>query len=205
MKKKLLWLGFGLLLVSGLAYLLKNIFSTVILVPALASLKVVIIVLGLIPQSVYWVIFLFLLLILSVNSLKGVSQRKTIPTINQSKPEGRVQTWSYWIEQRSKGSYFKWRLANRLSRLVLDLLAEHEQLTFDQARAYLEAGKFDLPDDLRAYILAGVDARTYLEPAKPRFPWRSKSYTSPLDLPIERVIQYLEAVTENQLTHADGG
>jgi hypothetical protein len=137
-----------------------------------------------------WAFFFIVLLIIMLVSLAG----KTRPSRRQPQTaptnEERIETWLRLIRQAERDEYFKWRLAQSLQRLTVDIIAYRIDRSPGETRQQLKQGEFSLPPELQAYFQASLKPLGYL-PHSRRF-FSAKAGPSPLDLDPARVAQFLE-------------
>ncbi len=212
MKRRLLFIGLLLLLAAVLSVVFHATLRRVLVLPLLYLAWVVNLVLALVPQVVFWLIFLLAVLVIIIRSLIGMllSVRSLFLSRRRGKalpePPGRVETWLRWIglaRQRHSSSYFKWRLGQLLGELAVEVLAGREQLSVQQVRERLEAGKLDLPPELREYFAACLLLRSFDHFANLRDRLRADKAADPLDVEPERIVDFLEK--QMQAREAEGG
>jgi len=145
-----------------------------------------------IPQTLLWnVFFAIFLLIMAVGLIERKKPNPKKMNIKEDYP-GRIEEWARLISKASQHNYFKWRLAQRLQKVTLRAIAHNRGQTVKQTRWQLREGSLNLPSDLHAYFLASVQSLSHLSPQKRFFATRPKP--SPLDLDLNRVIQFLDTL-----------
>jgi hypothetical protein len=90
-----------------------------------------------------------------------------------------------WIEERNRGTYFKWQIANQLG-------AVHQSIQESAARG-TSSRIPPIPPQVQAYLEAGVNT-TYADYLSPGLFQRTEP--TPLDIPLEQVVEYLEEQLE---------
>ncbi|MBI5354532.1 MAG: hypothetical protein HZB50_17975 [Chloroflexi bacterium] len=139
---------------------------------------------SIIPQPVLWVLLLVLILYIAVGSFYGKRfwdnkiQRKLGPSI------GPVEARARWIEERSRGTYFKWRLANLLGRVYQAI---------QEANRYDKSKDDSVPARVHDYLDAGLNT-SFADYSLPKL--FQKKEETPLDMDLEEVVDYLEEQLE---------
>ena len=190
MRKRLLPLGVILLTAILLAPLFRNFIREVVVIPLLYVFWIGRIIFDTIPQTGFWGCFLLIaLLMASASLLKKSKLQSRIYEVKTVQP-GRVETWANLIRQATEEDYYRWRLAQPLRELILETLAHEARLTSKQIKRRLTDDQLDIPPEIRAYLQASLLSLSYL--SAPRFRFRSRRLTSPLNLDPERVVKFLE-------------
>ncbi len=206
-----------LLLALPLMWLLRDVARSMIVMPIRYALWVGEIILAVVPQPFFWMLFLLLVLRIAIRSLargKKRARRKAQPPIRYP---GQVEVWLRRINLTSQGNYSKWGLARYLGRLTLDILAYQGRYTPNEIREQLRAGQLNMDPSIEAYLLAGVTARppetyglfaglrrrlsAWFKPLLELVPraiskHNNKSEVSPLDLNPEGLVKFLEEKLE---------
>lgn len=191
MKKHWLSLGLILLIAAAIAPIFRNFVREVIIIPLLYIVWLGRFVVEAIPQTGLWSCFLiFFALILAVG-LVDKQQRKSTLYLAGDVDEGRVAGWIKLIQQAEKDHYFKWRLAQRLQKVALNVIAHQQGQSLKRTRQQLRQAELDIPPELQAYFQASLQSLGHL-PARRRFFRPGPPAASPLDLDPEHVIQFLE-------------
>lgn len=191
-RRRLLLAIAGLVLISILAYLLRDYVGRYLLTPLLYLLWVARIFYRIIPQSVTWSLLLLFFVILAFSSLRTQRRRRRPIHLFHKERETRLETWLSWIAARSLGSYSRWRLANRLSYLAIEAISQAERLPPEEVHRLIVLGELDLPPEIRRYMLAGLD-RMEVEPNRGLLArWFSRSQSTGLDLDPARVMDFIE-------------
>ncbi|MBI5945836.1 MAG: hypothetical protein HY864_15865 [Chloroflexi bacterium] len=138
-----------------------------------------------IPQQVLWILLLLLILYIAVGSFYGKksggrsSRKNAVPVI------GPVETRARWIEERHRGTYFKWQLANLLGKIHLHI---QETVRYGNSRSAPL-----IPPNVQDFLSAGLNT-TYADYSSPSL--FQKTETTPLDIQLEQVVDYLEEQLE---------
>lgn len=118
--------------------------------------------------------------------------------------EGRVAWLTRWVKWRRNGPYSRHYLHNIVADLALKTLAHRQRLTTQQARSAIEAGRVELPPDVKNYVRAGLlpwptDTRWRLQR------WAAHiglgRYVAPPDPETDRALDYIEAQLEGWHDH----
>ncbi len=175
-----------------LAILLQDVVQSLILTPIQYISWWIQIIYETLPQIFWWGVLIVFLLIIAVRSLTSVrlSRSRTIEKDRLGK--SCLEVWTENIEKAEKGGYFKWYLAHKISMLTLDILADQERMTKDEAAAYLQGGKFNLPIDVRDYIKTGLDARISFQISELEKRFFILERKSPIKLTPEEMVEYIE-------------
>ena len=147
------------------------------------------------PQPILWVMFIVIVIVIAARSLL---KRRSTPEATSEATKlrmGRVHNLMQAINRTSEGLYFKWRLAQHLLGLTVNMLAHQERTSPNHMRERLKSGGLDAPSEIEAYLLAGLtpvlstpsNLLTRLRQAI-----MPTHRISPLDLDPEKVIQFLE-------------
>ena len=171
------WLPLGLILVLAalLTPLAQGYTREAIVRPLLYFYWVGRLIFESIPQVVFWSIFLIVILFFAMKSLW------------QTKPRLRLARQP---KAARPEEYYKWRLAQRLNKLVVTALAQDERIEPREVRRRLAGKQLELSPEVQAYLEAGMTSFSHFLGARPRFRLRRQS--TALDLDPERIIQFLE-------------
>lgn len=196
MKRRWWLLVLALLAAVPLAGWLKDFVRDSLLAPLLELLWLLRLEFESLPQSYLWIILIVIGLLLAAGSLlTSAMPRRRGPPPGWDRG-GPVEVTARWLDLAAHGSYYKWRIARRLSELAVEALAQREHLTPEQVKQRLEIGGLDVPPEIRAYVQAGLssDLLSQLERPSPGF-W-SRAGAAPLDLSPEIIVRFLEAEAE---------
>ena len=144
-----------------------------------------------IPQTGLWTFFLVIFSLILAIGLIDKRKRKSTLYIPLTIDEGRVEGWVKLIDQAEKDHYFKWRLAQRLQKVALGVIAHQQGQSLKQTRQQLRQRELDIPPELQAYFQASLQSLGHL-PVPKRFFQTTSATDSPLDLDLKQVIQFLE-------------
>lgn len=192
--KPWLWLSaFVLLLTVLLAFLLQDVVRDWVALPLARTLRIGNLVLGSVPQVIFWVLLLVIGMSIAAKSLMERKERMPGPDQALVVYPGRVRTLLLWVQRESGSAYFRQRLAYHLARLATELQA------FRQKRAPGRFGRrldgLDAPPEIRAYLQSGMNFSSSSTPGPlSRFVgWlRPRRTASSQDFDLESVVQFLE-------------
>lgn len=138
-----------------------------------------------IPQQVLWLFLLILILYIAVGSFYGKRYREESSTEETVPIVGAVEAMAEWIEERHRGIYFKWQIANLLGKI---------QQTILQTASRGTSNRIPPPSDrVQAFLDAGVNT-SYADYAPDGL--LLKKAGTPLDIELEQVVDYLEGQME---------
>ncbi len=151
-------------------------------------------------QAIVWAIFIAITLVFLLGSLLGGDRREKDAKLPEISFEGPVEDLSILLSKARKGIYYRWRVANRLSKLARDLLAQREGLEpKDVQQNHLTGRDWSPPSDVDMYFQSGLFDSFSSFPS-PRWYLFKRADPTPLDLNVEEAVEYLEGqmrTTEN--------
>jgi hypothetical protein len=190
---RLLILGLVVLLAIPLALVLRDVVREMVLTPLLYVLWFASLLLRAIHQAVFWGMLLVIVLSLAVTSL--TRREKLVQKARDVEPgyPGRVRTWAQLIHLMERGDYSRWYVAQRLRRLILEILAYHEHVGIEQIKQYLKTGALDISPEVQACLQAGLEfSRSHRLLSRIWYRLRPSRWASPAELDLESVVQFLE-------------
>jgi hypothetical protein len=137
--------------------LVDDFVQNVILVPIAYYIWLGNILLNALPQSYFLTFLIVISAIIAIPSLRRVRQSVWRADKSQDLVEGDVALWEERLSLLASGAYTEQRFAYHLGRMVLQLIAFEERLPIRTVIAQIEKGGFNMPDDVRHYVLTGVD------------------------------------------------
>lgn len=195
MRRRLILLGLILLISIPLVVILRSFTRDYVMALISRLLWIVRLFISSIPQLFTWVLFLLFSLFIAGRSLFKRWRPAPTSSISITPLAGRVQALMHAIDRTSQGVYFKWRLAQHLLGLTLEIMAYRERVSPDEMRQNLKSGTLTLPPTINGYLQTGLSP-VYTAPAGlfSRITQRLRQgvMTSPLDLNPETIIQFLE-------------
>jgi len=196
MSERLPAIGLALLLAGLLALIINGTIGAVVVVPLLFLWWAAQVVYESIPQALLWGVFVAIAVLLVAKNFPW-STAPLPPVAPQAGLQGRVADWSRWLSKSSRDDYSRWRLAQRLSQLAVEMLAFREQCSPQEISRRLKNGSLDIPPQLRAYLHAGSTPYT----PKPRLRRRfgRPAQAVPLATDPQLVIDYLEDTLQHTI------
>lgn len=145
-----------------------------------------------IPQSAYWVFLISGLAFIVFLSLVRdyVLSREAVEETRTQK--GPVQVLAEHITRTEQSNYFKWLIAKRLAGITLKILVKNngqEGEHRDFSRIY-----WNPPQEIEKYLKAGLSS-SFME-YRDRGRFFRKRKTTPFDIDLNQVIEYLESELE---------
>ena len=190
----------GLFLVTLVMILLHRDVGEAILISLLYLLLIAKLIIHGIPQFVIWLLFL---LITFFMALYYTGRLQTAGKAHRSKLTNNTGQVSFWAKRFHKtvpGSYYQSDTAHLLGRLTINILNLRGSKNLKKPADHLVAETSDIPNDIKAYLLAGLEFGTAGIPKVGRmqqFIWRlGFKKAGPLDLDPERVVEFIETISE---------
>jgi len=119
----------------------------------LFGLWVASLVLGTLPQVLFWGVFLILALLLAFYSLYRERRGAPVESGVRLASGGRVSTLARWVRESTRGLYFRRRLAYHLLNLVLEARGHSLSNASDRGEL-LRSGRLDLPPESQDFLLS---------------------------------------------------
>src|SRR5919199_1465667 len=186
MRTRFLLIGLLLLPVVLMAVVIQGFVRDVIVVPLFYVFWLLRLLFESISQVLLWGVFIIVVVIVAGRSLvKRVPRLQVRPA--EDRRRGRVEEWQPLIQQTNQGAFGKWRLANALEQLAVDVLASQERLEPREIRRRLENGTLEVSPEVLAYLRARMPTASAQRQVRPR------GRASAADHDLEQVIQFLEA------------
>jgi len=142
-----------------------------------------------IPQQIYWVALIVVVLALTLLTINDLTIRSGSPE-KRAVLRGPVESLSRSLEQRNRGIYFKWQIANQLAGLAADILSHQQRLLPGRK---LRGRDWNPPPEVEKYLDAAINTTFADYPVPGRFGARP---VTPFDTDIEPVLDFLEAELE---------
>lgn len=196
---RLRW-GWVVFLIAGIgiaAYLLRDLVGEYIVAPVLLALRIERLLMEALPQVVFWSIFILVGIFLAIRSLPINKSIHRNVALAGDKPHSRAQQFGSWASTSKKSEYSKWIIARELSLLAYEVLMYQERLTPNETNIFLKSRNSSIPDKVREYIQAGLEApsfRHYLELVDN---YRLNFLETPFETRPEVIIEFLEKRMES--------
>jgi hypothetical protein len=168
-RRRLILLGVVLVVVIGLALVMRDFIRQTILLPLINLGWLVWVGLTSVPQVVFWALFLLIAIVIALRSLSAGPARLPAHAgmmslrITQS---SRYHHWRIALEALPHSPFARERIERELQVLVLQVLAEQERTDFEEIRARQNRGELDLSDQIPA-IQALFNLKHSFYPAPP--------------------------------------
>jgi hypothetical protein len=187
----------------GLAIVLREQVREIVVLPMVRFAWLLGLYLRIVPQWVLWGVFLTVALFIAIGSvlrpeISGERRRREAPMEHP----GPIETEMRWIRLAARGSYGRWRLAQRLAELMAQAEAHRTRTPLARVKRQLAQGDWQAPDEIVSYVQAG------LSPPPSRTTWLALSQMGRQRAPRltpnadpERVIAYIQEEIEGN--HAD--
>ena len=189
-------IGLALLLVGLLAMVVSGTFGEVVVVPLLFLWWAMQVLYQSIPQALLWGVFVAIAVLLVAKNFPASSESLP-PTASQTAALGRVADWSRWLHDARRDDHSRWRLAQKLSLLAIDMLAFRDQCSPQEISRRLRDGSLEIPPQVRDYIQAG--GASFTPRPRPRRRLGQPAPADPLATNPQLVIDYLEETVQHTI------
>ncbi len=173
-----------LLAFAFLAYLLRDVIYSVVIVPLAYTLWLLELLYLAVPQLVKWVLLIVLMCIGVLWKLIPDWPAAPGPRNPNRTPEGRVASLAVGLQRARTSNYFRWLVANRLGRLARRLSDPSSELQGIDA----------VSDPIHRYLNAGLN-QSFVDFPNPRTRFAHRLPT-PLDMEPGEIVEYLESRME---------
>jgi hypothetical protein len=190
MTRRALVISGAILTALALGYLLRGVVNQFILVPLAYLLWALKLLYLSLPQYVWWILVVLLVLfVLGFSLLPEIKPRKRREPFLV--PErGRVEELALALSKSKKGTYFKWVVANRLGKLAYQILVQRENGKPRSVFAPLTGNGWDAGEELQEYLEIGLRG-SFADYPSPAVPFMNSEKT-PLDRDVGEVVEFLE-------------
>lgn len=200
MKKYWSGIFLGLFLVMLVMIVLNRYVGEAILITQLYFLWIAKLIIYSIPRLIPWFLFLVIAFFMAVHYIERL---KTEGKAHRSKlidNTGQVSFWANRFHKTAPGGYYQRDTARLLGRLTIGILNLQGRKNLKKPAAQLVAEASDIPDDIKAYFLSGLEFESAGIPKLGRvhrfLRWLGYKKTGPLDLDPERVVEFIETISE---------
>jgi hypothetical protein len=198
-------IGLALLLVLLVFLTLTGAVHDWIVIPLLYLFWAARLIYLMIPQALLWGAFLLLAAMMIGTRLFHSAPALAAPAGVPSMP-GRLTRWVRQIRRAGEDEYERWTLAQQLSQLTVEALAQREQCSPQDVIHRIERGTLDISPELQAYLHSGI--ATYRASSIPRrYFWQALRQRKRSDQPaalIDRDLLQLITYLEEQLNLSSG-
>jgi hypothetical protein len=167
--KVLMMVGVLAALAIPLMFLLEDFVREAIVEPMAYQIWLARVIVSALPQAVFLIGFLPILLYIAVRSLRGGNVKVWESQKKERSSGGNLQTWLQRMELVTEGSYSKERFDHQLGQLLLQIIAHQQRLPMRETVYSIENGTIDVPSDIELYIQAAL--RTGFSGARKPFQW----------------------------------
>jgi hypothetical protein len=146
---------------------------------------------------VVWILLLVVIAFMLLGSLTG--DRKRVPNEEPKvKPElGQVEGLAEGLIKMRRGTYYRWKVANRLGRLARDFLIQRGDRANTRDLSPLTGRDWHPTQPVDAYLETGLHG-SFAD--FPNQPWRFQPpEPTPLDIDVEEVVEFLESQIKPQI------
>ena len=195
MNRRRLFVVLGFLILSAItAYLLRDVIHRRVVVPLVFLWWVLGFYYRIIPQVFIWIALIIIVCCTAVQGLL-IRPRLRHESIRESKKiPGPVELLAGHFQKQGYGNYYKWLVANRLGRLASAMLDQREGISSPRRCTQLRTRDWNPPEEVMDYLETGLNG-SFAD--YPRLKW-PRARRTPLDLPSQQVIEYLETEMENR-------
>jgi hypothetical protein len=187
---RILMISAGLVFVVTLAILLQDAIRRLVVTPLAYVSWLLKILVSLVPQLFIWVLLLaVLILFIIANLVSWINVRESRLKASQQ-DVGPVEKLASWIQKRSEGNYYKWKIANRLGSLAREMSSRQGNWKQPDYHRKGEAPDQSLLESVQRYLDAGLE-ESFVNYPLPPLPFMRKS-TTPFDLDVEVAVDFLE-------------
>jgi hypothetical protein len=188
--RRTLLVSTGVAAAAILALLLQDVIRRSVVTPLAYLSWVFKLLISTIPQLFIWILLLVVLILFIIASLVNwIPLRKSR---QKASPQtiGPVENLAGWVQKKSEGNYYKWKIANRLGNLAREISSRHGNWRRTEKHRESDALDQSLQESVQRYLDAGLE-ESFVNYPLPPLPFMRKSAT-PFDLDVELVVDFLE-------------
>ena len=178
-----------------LAFPLRDAVYAMIIVPAAYLFWVLGLVYRSVHQALWWGLASVIVTIILLIGLWPQAKPKKEASDDHKKIEGQVESLSTAMKKAERGIYFKWLIANRISKIAFQILSRRdtgkERSFFDP----LTGPGWEPNPGVQAYLDVGHHGSFADYPRQNRF--FSRPIKTPMDHDLGEVVEYLEEQIDN--------
>ena len=187
MKKNLIWVGTGLLILALTIYLMDFV-KEWIAIPILSVIRMI----ENLRQDVVWFLFIGLIIYFAYKNLLRWRISWTEKRYPGKYKREQIDYLTDLIRNSHTSDFFRERLVRYLSELTIEILAYRERLTPKEIREHLFSGSLFLPKDISEFLQAALEAQNKVPMNRKKRGRLTDRYSS-LKLDPLRVVEYLES------------
>jgi len=193
------WLAvIGVIVGAGLLmFPLRGVVHQLVVVPLAYLLWALGILYLSLPQVLWWIgVVLIVLFMLGKSLLPDVKFiRKPAPVVRQER--GDVESLAAAMQKSNKGIYFKWLVANRLGRLAQQILVQRGHGKPRSPFEPLAGDGWESAPDVQAYLEKGLHG-SFAEFPNSHWNTIAPPAKTSLDHNVDQVVEFLESKMENK-------
>jgi hypothetical protein len=190
-QRRAIWLLLGLLAALVLAFLLRDLVQTYLILPIANLVWRLVIIYHSFPQIDYWFLLLIVMLLVAIASVAVVRPPDGKKKERKFPQWGSVARLAFWIERSKRSNYSKWHVARMLAETGLQILEFRERRPLPERK--LEGKDWHPPAPIQDYLQTALKTTFAEYSQRPSFLSRPKT---PLDQDLAGVIEYLESQLE---------
>ena len=196
LRRGLLLAGVAVIVIL-LAFPMREVANTVILLPLAYLLWLLNRLYLSLDQAVWWIVLaVVLLFILAFSLLPEIKPNKKLIPYHRNE-KGRVEVLAHALRRSNRGIYFKWLVANRLGKLAFQLLIQRDH---GRPRTVFEplAGEgWDPTPETQLYLEKGLRG-SFAEFPNTHWGTFTPPEKTPLDHDVHTVVSFLESKIESE-------
>ena len=192
MRRRLL-ASVGILVIAALlAFPLREVVYQLIVVPLAYLAWILKLIYLSVSQGVWWILVVAIILFMIGHSLLPSLQFERKRIIYQKTERGNVESLAVALAKRSRGTYFKWLVANRLGKLAYQILLLREHGKPRSVFAPLTTAGWDATPQIQEYLEKGLRG-SFAEFPNPGWGTFAQPAKTPLDHDVQEVVAFLES------------
>lgn len=188
------WIALVGIIIIGvmLAFPMRDAVNQIIVIPLAYFFWVLGLYYRSFSQAIVWAIFIAVTLLFLLGSLLNAEWMERKEKLPEKLYAGPVEDLSESLGKAREGIYHRWRVANRLSKVARDMLAQREGLKPREVQDnHLTGRDWSPPHDVDMYFQAGL-FDSFSSYPRPRWWLFKRAEPTPFDLDVEKVVEYLE-------------
>jgi len=142
------------------------------------------------PQIVVWILLIILISFMLLGSLSTDRKRTPREELKVKPSLGQVEGLAEGLGKMRRGTYYKWQIANRLSRLARDFLILRGERADTKDRGPLTGHDWHPSQPVDAYLDTGLRG-SFADFPNSRW-WFTRPQPTPLDIDVNEVVEFLE-------------
>jgi hypothetical protein len=159
MRRNQILIGVAIVLALVLAFPLRDMVWTYIVVPLAYLWWQLLRLYHIIPQQIYWFLLMVLFIYIVAWGFAGWQPERSTGPIKKNPVRGPVESLSSYIALGNRGIYFRWWIARSLAIIAIGIL-EMRGTYFGRVKK-LEGRDWDPPASVQNYLDAGLTCPKY--------------------------------------------